>query len=265
MAQSRNSSGVGPERPLTARNVIASTLLGMRPPELAGQLLVRSGELFGIADGTTRVALSRMVAAGELAVDGGRYRLTGRLLDRQARQDESRRGATRRWDGTWRMAVVTADRRAAAARTDLRAAAAALRLAERREGVWLRPDNLDPGRLPEAAAVVAGQCAWFTATPDDDGATLAAALWDLDGWATGADRLLVRLAALVGHLEAGDTAVLAPAFVLSAAVLRHLQADPLLPGPLLPAGWPGAELRTAYDRYDRAFRGVWRAWFRRQH
>ncbi|HEX8582205.1 MAG TPA: hypothetical protein VF640_07745, partial [Acidimicrobiales bacterium] len=102
------------ERPLTARNVIASTLLGVRPPELAGRVLVRSGELFGIAEGTTRVALSRMVAAGELEADGGRYRLTGRLLARQARQAESRTGATGPWDGTWRLAVVTADRRPAA-------------------------------------------------------------------------------------------------------------------------------------------------------
>jgi len=37
--------------------VIASTLLGMHPPVLAAQVLVRSGELFGIAEGTTRTAL----------------------------------------------------------------------------------------------------------------------------------------------------------------------------------------------------------------
>ncbi|HEX9995184.1 MAG TPA: PaaX family transcriptional regulator C-terminal domain-containing protein [Acidimicrobiales bacterium] len=252
------------ERPLTARNVIASTLLGVRPPELAGRVLVRSGELFGIAEGTTRVALSRMVAAGELEADGGRYRLTGRLLARQARQAESRTGATGPWDGTWRLAVVTADRRPAADRADLRAAMAGLRLAERREGVWLRPDNLDPARLPGARAVADRQCAWFRAEPDDDPAALAAALWDLDGWAGGATALLGRMAARVGDLERGGTAALAPGFVLSAAVLRHLQADPLLPADLLPAGWPGDELRRAYDRYDAAFAAAWRDWFRGQ-
>ena len=61
MATTRNT-----ERPLSARSVVASTLLGMRPPRLPTQILVRSGALFGIAEGTTRVALSRMVAAGEL-------------------------------------------------------------------------------------------------------------------------------------------------------------------------------------------------------
>src|SRR5947209_11480295 len=55
--------------------------------------LVRSGELFGIAEGTTRVALSRMVAAGELvAVERG-YQLAGALTSRQARQDLSRAAA----------------------------------------------------------------------------------------------------------------------------------------------------------------------------
>ncbi|QIJ66396.1 hypothetical protein G7Z13_03545 [Streptomyces sp. JB150] len=36
-----------------------------------------------------------------------------------------------------------------------------------------------------------------------------------------------------------------------AAVVRHLVADPVLPGPLLPDDWPGAELRAAYADYRR--------------
>jgi phenylacetic acid degradation operon negative regulatory protein len=63
-------------------------------------------------------------------------------------------------------------------------------------------------------------------------------------------------------LEAGAHEPLADGFVLSADVLRHLQADPLLPDALLPAGWPGAALRADYDRYDAAYRAVLRAWFR---
>ena len=52
-------------------------------------------------------------------------------------------------------------------------------------------------------------------------------------------------------------------FVTSAAVLRLLQRDPLLPAELLPPGWPGDDLRRAYDRYDAAYRAVWTGWFRR--
>jgi phenylacetic acid degradation operon negative regulatory protein len=71
---------------LTARSVIASTLLGTTPPRLPARVLVEAGELFGIAEGTTRVALSRMVASGELATDDGWYVLRGqRLLVRLAR------------------------------------------------------------------------------------------------------------------------------------------------------------------------------------
>ena len=257
--------GTADERPLTARSVIASTLLGMRPPRLPTAILVRSCGLFGITEGTTRVAISRMVVAGELEADDGGYRLTGPLLDRQDRQDESRHGP-QRWDGTWTMAVVVADRRSAGARTELRNAAGLLRLASLREGVWLRPDNLPPARLPNARAVVDRQCQVFATRPVGPGepAVLAASLWDLDGWSVRAVALTRRIGELVEALEAGDLDSLAPAFVAAAAVLRHLQADPLLPADLLPADWPGDALRADYDRYDVAFKQVWRAWYKAQ-
>ncbi|MBL8774902.1 MAG: hypothetical protein JNK12_03175 [Acidimicrobiales bacterium] len=166
MIQSRKTVDAGEatdERPLTARSVIASTLLGTTPPRLPGRLLVRAGALFGLAEGTVRTALSRMVAAGELVAADGTYTLAGPLLARQARQDESRRAVVgaEPWDGTWAVAVVDGEPRPAPQRVELRTAATALRLAELREGVWLRPDNLDPGRLPAATAVVAAQCSRF--------------------------------------------------------------------------------------------------------
>lgn len=257
MAQLRNDEYRQRRAPLTARSVIASTLLGVDPPRLPSRVLVRSGELFGIAEGTTRVALSRMVAAGELRSGDGAYHLSGRLLERQARQAVSRAAATTGWDGTWRLAVVTAERRPAAERAELRDAMRDLRMAELREGVWLRPDNLAARALPE----VAGRCLWLAATPEGP-ATLAASVWDLAGWARHAQRLRTEMDDVFADLDAGRTDALAPAFVLSAAVLRHFQADPLLPAELLPDGWPGAALRVEYDRYDAAFLAVWRAWFR---
>ncbi|HMQ27042.1 MAG TPA: PaaX family transcriptional regulator C-terminal domain-containing protein [Acidimicrobiales bacterium] len=269
MIQWRNTevAQTADERPLTARSVIASTLLGTSPPRLPGWLLVRAGALFGIAEGTVRTALSRMVAAGELTADDGTYALAGPLLARQARQDESRRAAVvaADWDGAWTMAVVHGDPRSAAQRSELRAAAGALRLAELREGVWVRPDNLDPDRLPASSAVLATQCARLTVHPDEPGPEdLASRLWELDGWAARAAALRARMDGIVVALEAGDTAALAPGFVLSASVLRLTQADPLLPDALLPAAWPGAALRAEYDRYDAAYQSLLRAWFRAQ-
>ncbi|HWE70275.1 MAG TPA: hypothetical protein VG205_07915, partial [Acidimicrobiales bacterium] len=76
---------------MTARSVLASTLLGVDPPELPVAYLVHVAGLFGINDNRARVALSRMLASGEASTDGaGRYRLAGRLLDRQERQLASR-------------------------------------------------------------------------------------------------------------------------------------------------------------------------------
>lgn len=254
------------ERALTARSVVASTLLGVRPPRLPTRQLVGACALFGISDGTARVAISRMVAAGELAPAEGGYALTGALLDRSARQDLSAEAATRPWtaaDG-WTMAVVVGDARPATERAALRRAAEALRLAERREGVWLRPDNLPPGPR-EAEAVVASQCDRFTAVPDGDGADLAASLWDLTGWAARAERLLDALDRTRPTLHDGDRTALPEGFVLSAAVLRHLQADPLLPSALLPADWPGPALRVVHQDWRRAFDRTWAAWARAPH
>ncbi|MFH8983197.1 PaaX family transcriptional regulator C-terminal domain-containing protein [Streptomyces varsoviensis] len=230
-------------RPLTARSIVLSTLLGHHPPTLPARALVRVGELFGTAEGTVRTALTRMVAAGDLVPEGGAYRLTDRLLARQARQDDSRAPRTRRWDGGWEIAVVTAERRPAAERTALRQAMTALRLAELREGTWLRPANL----VRDRPAVVLAQCALLTGGPETDPAELAAALWDLDGWARAARDLQRAL---------GNAHGLAERFTVSAAILRHLLADPVLPAALLPPRWPGDALRAAYDAFEEEFRLV---------
>ncbi len=179
--------------PLTARSVLASALLGEDPPQLPVSHLVHLAGLFGINENRTRVALSRMASAGEVTTDGsGRYRLAGHLLDRQDRQAGSRRGDTRPWDGVWRMVVVTASGRSADDRAARRRALALARLAEQREGVWLRPDNIDlrpdPADDPDVML--------YSGTPDRDPAVLAGTLWDLAAWARGARRLEDQMEAL---------------------------------------------------------------------
>ncbi|MFH8369979.1 PaaX family transcriptional regulator C-terminal domain-containing protein [Streptomyces sp. NPDC018031] len=230
-------------RPLTARSVVLSTLLGHHPPQLPARALVRIGALFGTAEGTVRVALTRMVAAGDLEHHEGMYRLTERLLARQARQDDSRAPRTRRWHGGWEIGVVTSDRRSAAERGALRSTMAQLRLAELREGTWLRPDNLVRPR----PAVLAEQCTWLTGAPDGDPAGLAARLWDLAGWARQARDLLAAMDRAPGPADR---------FAVAAAILRHLLTDPVLPARLLPGDWPGAELRSRYDEFERELRGL---------
>jgi phenylacetic acid degradation operon negative regulatory protein len=142
------------------------------------------------------------------------------------------------------------------ARAELRDGLVGARLAELREGVWLRPANV----AIDLPAVVAEQATTMRASEVDP--SLVDSLWDLDGWRTTADELRGAMRALVPKLERGDTEPLADGFVTSAAVLRHFQADPLLPTELLPPRWPGTALRTEYDRFDRAYRRVLRDWFR---
>lgn len=228
--------------------MLASTLLGLDPPVLPVGRLVETAALFGIAENTARTALSRMAAAGEVVPDDGRYRLTGRLLDRQRRQDEGRHPRLRRWSGRWRLAIVTGDRRSAADRAELRSTLTRLRLAEWREGVWLRPDNLELALTPLAA----DHASWLVADIDEP----PLGVFDLAGWAGLARELLAELR------EPPTIDALAPGFVLSAAALRHLASDPLLPPALLPASWPGDELRTTYDAWDRAYRRVLATWHR---
>ena len=92
--------------PLDARSVALSVLLGSHPPVLPARALVALAELFGIAGGTMRTALSRMVAAGDLESTDGRYRLASRLLDRQQAQDIGRRHPVQRWDGGWHLSLI---------------------------------------------------------------------------------------------------------------------------------------------------------------
>lgn len=245
-----------PPRALSARSVIASTLLGTHPPEMDGRYLVAFARRFGIAEGTARVALSRMVERGELDNDGGRYRLAGRLATRQARQDAARASVTGGWDGTWIQAVAVGTA-GASRRSERRTELAAAKLGELREGVWLRPHNLgtDPANFD------GDDLHWATTTPLDDPVALTRHLWDLETWAAEARRLTDGLEESAAGLADDDDHVLASGFVLSAAVLRHFLADPELPTELVPHRWPAGDLRRAYDAFDQAYRALLRRFF----
>ncbi len=227
-------------RPLSARSVVLSLLLGAQPPELPVRELVALVEPFGIGGSTLRAALSRMTAAGDLRCTDAVYGLSDRLLERRRRQDAALHPRTRAWTGDWEMAVITATGRPAAERAELRAELTALRLAELREGVWLRPATLLrpwPDRLHEVAH-------HFTTHPTAPPRELAATLWPLREWkATGT--------ALLRHTDRSTTP--ADRFTAFTAVVRHLLSDPVLPPDLLPPGWPGEALRAAYTEYRREF------------
>lgn len=239
---------------LTARSVLASALLGMDPPELHVSWLVHLSSLFGVNENRARVALSRMLAAGEVTTDGnGRYRLSGHLLDRAHRQYLSLAGQTRPWRGDWHVVLVTKTGSNPEMRQRRRRALLFSRLAELREGVWLRPDNIDV-ELPHA---IEGDVAYLKAQ-SEHGRDLAADLWDLDEWANEAHGFLDAL----DKRPPSDWPDLAPGFELGAAVMRHLQADPLLPPELVPKKWPGPSLRRTWEDWDKRYRKLLVSWIR---
>lgn len=247
--------------------MLASALLGSDQARLTVAELVAVASLFGISAGAARTCLWRMVSNDELTGDEGSYALAGRLLERRQRVDEASRiddSAARRWDGTWELAIVSLDRRSAADRLELRKAAVALHLAELREGVWMRPDNLDPQRLPSSRAVLGEQCTHFHGAATDMVADKARSLFSLDEWADDARALIEAMNVELDPGKRDDsTETVRHAFALSIAVVRHLQLDPLLPVELVGEPGPGRTLRSTYRRFDDAFKRRMNSAFRR--
>lgn len=217
---------------LTGRSVVLSVLLGAHPAWATAAELLRLTSDFGIREPTLRVTLTRMVGAGDLVRSDDGYRLSDRLLARQRRQDEALHPVTRDWDGTWITAVVTAVGTDARTRANLRTALQENRFGELREGVWLRPDNLDSD-VPELAR----NRVRVLRARDDDPLGLARRLWDLPAWSKTGHRLLREMRAARGvPLQ----------FTVAAAMVRHLLTDPVLPAGLLPPHWPADAVRSAY-------------------
>ena len=220
---------------MTARSVVLSVLLGAHPAWASAAELVRLTSDFGIKETALRVALTRMVSAGDLVRSADGYRLSDRLLARQRRQDDAMRPQLRPWRGYWTTLIVTSVGTDPRTRAGLRTTLHNKRFGELREGVWMRPDNLELDLDSDIRARLR-----VMQTRDDAPAELAGQLWDLPSWTRTGRRLLAEMSALTD----------VPArFVVAAGMVRHLLTDPVLPAELLPADWPGARLRLAYNDF----------------
>lgn len=231
-------------RPLNARSLALSVLLGSHPPELPTRALVALAGLFGIASGTMRTALSRMVAADEVEADDGRYRLTGRLLDRQRAQDTGRRPPSTSWNGTWHTIIAASDQRDANERRRFRAVMANGRFGELRPDIWMRPANLD---APPT------ETGWIVSTGALQGLThveITRRLWTLDSIDADARRLLDTMRIRRTECDWDDPASIPALFTTSAEIVRFLRNEPLLPHEITPSEWPVDELRATYDTFE---------------
>jgi phenylacetic acid degradation operon negative regulatory protein len=220
---------------MPARSVVLSVLLGAHPAWASAADLIRLTSDFGIKEATLRVALTRMVSAGDLVRSADGYRLSDRLLARQRRQDDAMRPRLRSWHGLWTTLIVTSVGTDARTRATLRTTLQHKRFSELREGVWMRPDNLGLELDEELRGRVR-----IVQARDDAPAELAGQLWDLPSWARTGQQLLADMS------SAADV----PArFVFAAAIVRHLLTDPVLPDELLPTDWPGTRLRAVYNDF----------------
>jgi phenylacetic acid degradation operon negative regulatory protein len=219
--------------PLSARSVALSVLLGAPEGRLPVRDLLAAAEMCGIASATMRVALSRLVSARELSMTEGVYTLSPHHLERLAAQESDLAPELRAWDGTWELVAVVETGRDAVDRARLRADLSAARLAELREGVWMRPANLDRPAFTDPHTTM------MLARPADP-ALLVTKLWNLDEWAETGRALL---AASTGPQLNGQR------LAAVAALVRHLRTDPALPHELTPPDWPAAAMRAAYADY----------------
>lgn len=225
-------------KPLSARSALLSLLLGAHPRPMSPANLVRAGEYLDISPSTARAAITRAAASGELRRIGKDYALGKLLIARQERQDEALHPKEVLWVGDWEMAVVTTTGRTGPDRAALRGLLAQHRLSELREGIWLRPANLERPASYQSHP----DLNTFRSTPEQNATDLADKLWDLKDWIQRGQHLESQLR---------DTTNPAQRLAVAASLVRFLSSDPILPGALLPPDWPGQSLRMAYAAYER--------------
>lgn len=230
-------------KPLPARSVVLSLMLGAHPEPMTPAQLSRAGAHFDIAASTLRAAVARAHAAGDLIRDESGYRLGARLLARQEHQNEAVEAISSAWQGDWELAVIVVSGRPGGERAALRETLRRHRLGELREGVWMRPANLRrPATYAHDPTLTTGRC-----YPDEDPEALVSTLWNLEKW-TEAGHQLIDLLATPGQP--------AQRLAVAAHLVRHLATDPMLPAALLPESWPGPGLRAAYADYQQELRNL---------
>lgn len=248
---------------------LLSTLRGGSMPIAA---LVAAGEVFGLAEGSVRVAVTRLVASGRVERDErGRYRLglASLPVTRQLESWHQLEERTCRWHGDWIGVHLSGETsgRGNARRTRERA----LRwngYEELAPGLYVRPDNLRGGVACQReslhalgldpGALVVGLGGLDTKTEQR-----ARRLWDRPALERGYRQAIRELAASEARLDRSSEAhAMAESFLLGGRIIGQLVLDPLLPSPLIDPE-PRRALVKAMRRYDQRGRRVWATFMER--
>lgn len=258
---------------VSSRSLILDLLSTLRRGSMPVRALVEAGALFDLAEGSVRVALTRLLAEGLVERDErGSYRLGegARAVTERVTGWRRLEERVRAWGGDW-LAVFEARRPGQTGRAARAAHARALRLLGFRElapGVALRPDNLTGGidavraelaRLGLAPGAIVARLHEL----DDVSEARARGLWDAEALVAGYRRGARALDASRRRLAARDEAeAMVESFRLGGAMLHALAIDPLLPEPIVPARERAAFVE-AMRRYDEAGRACWSAFLAR--
>ena len=256
-----------PEQAPNARSFVLDLLSTLRRGAMPVRALVESAALFGIAGGSVRVALTRLLAEGLVERDErGLYRLGRAAAPVQGRVAAWRDldARLRPWSGAW---IGVFEGRAAAppSRASQRRSERALELTGFRgfaRGLALRPDNLVGGvaRLREelgALGLAPGAVVCELRELDLVSDARARKLWDADDLVAQYRRHRQRLEASTRRLRSRSAEVaMVESFRVGGAVLRLLAHDPLLPEPIIPAAERVALVDAMID-YDATGRASW--------
>ena len=265
-----------PGRSPNARGFVLDLLSTLRRGAMPVRALVESAALFGIAEGSVRVALTRLLGEGLVERDDpGLYRLGAAAAPVQRRVAAWRDldAGLRPWSGGWLgvfdarapLAAPRAGRSAPPSRAAQRRSDRALRLLGFRSlarGLAVRPDNLAGGvaRVREeltALGLAAGSVVCELGGLDAVTEARARALWDADELVAKYRRHRQQLDASARRLRTRSPQVaMVESFRVGGAVLRLLAQDPLLPEPIVPASERSA-LADAMRDYDAIGRASW--------
>ncbi len=253
------------EQAPNARSYVLDLLSTLRRGAMPVRALVESAALFGIAEGSVRVALTRLLADGLVERDErGLYRLGRAAAPVQGRVAAWRdlEARLRPWSGGW-IGVLDGRGARAPSRPAQRRGERALALTGFRSfgrGLALRPDNLaggvarlraELGELGLAPGAVV--CELRELDPVSD--ARARKLWDADDLIEQYRSHRRRVEASARRLRAcAPELAMVESFRVGGAALRLLARDPLLPEPIVPAGERAAlvDAMVAYDAMGRA-------------
>ncbi|MBM4381908.1 MAG: PaaX family transcriptional regulator [Deltaproteobacteria bacterium] len=256
----------------TAKSLTLDLLSSLRGAAMPVAALIAAARLFRIDENALRVAITRLLAAGQIVRDErGQYRLgeAAHAIDQRVLGWRAAELRITKWAGGWWMvrAGTLAPARSHERRQRQRALAL-LGFAELAPGIALRPDNLRAslaelrGELRELGLERDAMVA-LVRELDAESDARARALWKREKLAASYRRSLAELLASEARLAAlPEERAMVESFLLGGRVIRELVLDPLLPEPLAPEAERRAVV-AAMRGYDRAGKRAWASFMAR--